>query len=162
MLRIGIRTAGAVVILLGLISSGWSAPKEMKTLQIGAAAPDFELPGVDGRTYRLADFAAAEVLAVVFTCNHCPTAQAYEERLVKLHADYKDRGVALVAISPNDAKAVRLDELGYTDVGDSLEDMKIRAKDAGFEFPYLYDGDNQKVSAAYGVLATPHVFIFDA
>ena len=162
MLRIGIRTAGAVVILLGLISSGWSAPKEMKTLQIGAAAPDFELPGVDGRTYRLADFAAAEVLAVVFTCNHCPTAQAYEERLVKLHADYKDRGVALVAISPNDAKAVRLDELGYTDVGDSLEDMKIRAKDAGFEFPYLYDGDNQKVSAAYGVLATPHVYVFDA
>jgi peroxiredoxin len=162
MLRIGIRACGSVVILLGLISSGWSAPKGMKTLQIGDPAPDFELPGVDGKTYRLADFAGAKVLAVVFTCNHCPTAQAYEERLVKLHADYKNRGVALVAISPNDAKAVRLDELGYTDVGDSLADMKVRAKDAGFKFPYLYDGETQKASAAYGVLATPHVFIFDA
>ena len=162
MLRIGIRTVGVVVILLGMISCGWSAPKGFKTLEIGAAAPDFELPGVDGRTYRLADFADAKVLAVVFTCNHCPTAQAYEERLVKLHADYKNRGVALVAVSPNDSKAVRLDELGYTDLGDSLEDMKIRARDAGFKFPYLYDGDNQKASAAYGVLATPHVFIFDA
>jgi len=162
MLRIGIRIGGVVVILLGLISCGWSAPKGMKTLDIGAPAPDFELPGVDGRTYRLADFADAKVLAVVFTCNHCPTAQAYEERLVKMHADYKDRGVALVAISPNDPKAVRLDELGYTDVGDSFEDMKVRAKDRAFMFPYLFDGENQKVSAAYGVLATPHVFIFDA
>ena len=162
MLQIGIRTVGVAVIILGLTACGWSAPKGMKTLQIGAPAPDFELPGVDGKTHRLADFADAKVLAVIFTCNHCPTAQAYEERLIKLHADYKDRGVALVAISPNDAKAVRLDELGYTDLGDSLEDMKIRAKDAGFKFPYLYDGDNQKVSAEYGVLATPHVYIFDA
>ncbi len=162
MLRTGIRAAGMLLLLLGLISSAQSAPKGMKTLQIGDPAPDFALPGVDGETYRLADFADAKVLAVVFTCNHCPTAQAYEERLVKLHVDYKDRGVALVAVSPNDPKAVRLDELGYTDVGDSLEDMKIRAKDRGFKFQYLYDGDDQKASAAYGVLATPHVFIFDA
>ena len=162
MLRVCVRTGGVAIILLGLVSSAWSAPKGMKTLEIGAKAPDFALPGVDGKTHRPADFADAKVLAVVFTCNHCPTAQAYEERLVKLHADYKDRGVALVAISPNDSKAVRLDELGYTDVGDSLEDMKIRAKDRDFKFPYLYDGDDQKVSAAYGVLATPHVFIFDA
>jgi peroxiredoxin len=131
-------------------------------MEIGAAAPDFELPGVDGKTYRLADFAAAKVLVVVFTCNHCPTAQAYEERLIQLHADYKDRGVALVAISPNDPLAVRLDELGYTDVSDSFDEMKIRAKDRGFAFPYLYDGEKQAVSAAFGVLATPHVFIFDA
>jgi peroxiredoxin len=131
-------------------------------LEIGAAAPDFELPGVDGKTYRLADFSGAKVLVVAFTCNHCPTAQAYDERLIKLHADYKDRGVALVAISPNDPLAVRLDELGYTDVSDSFEDMKIRAKDRGFAFPYLYDGEKQATSAAFGVLATPHVFIFDA
>jgi peroxiredoxin len=134
----------------------------MTTLDIGAAAPDFQLPGVDGKDYRLADFADAQVLVVIFTCNHCPTAQAYEDRIVQLHADYKDRGVALVAISPNDPQAVRLDELGYTDVSDSLEDMKIRAKDKGFKFPYLYDGESQKMSAAFGVLATPHVFIFDA
>ncbi|MEK6238883.1 MAG: redoxin domain-containing protein, partial [Planctomycetales bacterium] len=94
-------------------------------------------------------------------CNHCPTAQAYEDRVIKMHADYKDQGGALLAISPNNAEAVRLDELGYTDLGDSLEDMKIRAKDRGFKFPYLYDGETQKTSAAFGVLATPHVFIFD-
>jgi peroxiredoxin len=139
-----------------------AAPPAVANLHIGAAAPDLQLPGVDDKTYGLADFADAKVLVVVFTCNHCPTAQAYEDRLIQLHADYQDRGVAVVAISPNDPKAVRLDELGYTDVSDSLADMKIRAKDRGFKFPYLYDGEDQKVSAAYGVLATPHVFIFDA
>ena len=101
------------------------------------------------------------MLVVVFTCNHCPTAQAYEDRIKQLAADYKDKKVAVVAISPNDPQAVRLDELGYTDVGDSLEDMKLRAKDKEFNFPYLYDGDDQKVSQAYGPVATPHVFVFD-
>jgi peroxiredoxin len=151
----------AVVLCLSAHGFSFGAPPDLKTLEIGAMAPDFKLPGVDGRAYTLADFADAKVLAVVFTCNHCPTAQAYEDRLIKMHSDYKDRGVALVAISPNDAEAVRLDELGYTDLGDSLEDMKVRAKDRKFTFPYLYDGETQKASAAYGVLATPHVFIFD-
>ncbi len=131
------------------------------SLPIGSPAPDFALPGVDDRVYRLNDFDDAEVLVVIFTCNHCPTAQAYESRIQQLHDDYKDRGVALVAISPNDPLAVRLDELGYTDVGDSFEDMKIRAKNQGFTFPYLYDGETQSVSRAFGVLATPHVYIFD-
>jgi thiol-disulfide isomerase/thioredoxin len=130
-------------------------------LEIGQPAPRFALPGVDGKTWRLEDFADADVLVVVFTCNHCPTAQAYEERIQRLAADYQDQGVALVAISPNDPAALRLDELGYTDVSDSLADMKIRAKDRCFRFPYLYDGDRQEVSRAYGPLATPHVFIFD-
>jgi peroxiredoxin len=135
--------------------------EEVQTLPIGSSAPDFELPGVDYKTYRLADFARAKVLVVVFTCNHCPTAQAYEQRIIDLDRDYRDRGVAFVAISPNDPLAVRLDELGYTDVGDSLADMKLRAKDAGFEFPYLYDGETQSVARAYGAKVTPHVFIFD-
>jgi peroxiredoxin len=138
-----------------------AAPQEIKTLEIGAQAPDFALPGVDGKVHRLAEYGQAKVLVIVFTCNHCPTAQAYEERLKKLAADYKDKGVALVAISPNDPLAVRLDELGYTDVGDSLADMKIRAKDKQFNFPYLYDGDTQGVSKAYGPVSTPHVFVFD-
>ena len=153
---------GVVIVWLAAVAAAWGAPKEVKTLEIGAPAPGFELPGVDGKTHRLGDVAGAKVLVVVFTCNHCPTAQAYEERLVKLHADTKDRGVAVVAISPNDPQALRLDELGYTDVGDGLEDMKVRAKERGFTFPYLYDGEKQETSAAYGVLATPHVFIFDA
>ena len=136
-------------------------PPGLKTLPIGAAAPDFKLPGVDGRDYSLKDFADARLLVILFTCNHCPTAQAYEDRIIRLHADYKDKGVALVAISPNDPRAVRLDELGYTDLSDSLEEMKLRAKHRQFPFPYLYDGETQKTSLAYGVLATPQVFVFD-
>ena len=135
--------------------------EEIKTLGIGAKAPDFALPGVDGKAHRLADYAGAKVLVIVFTTNHCPTAQAYEDRLIQLTADYKDKGVAVVAISPNDPKAVRLDELGYSDLNDSFEEMKIRAKHKEFNFPYLYDGETQKVSKAYGPVATPHVFVFD-
>ena len=116
---------------------------------------------MDGRDYALQDFAAARVLVVIFTCNHCPTAQAYEDRIIKLHADYKDKGVAVVAIMPNDPKSVRLDELGWTDLSDSFEEMKIRARDRQFNFPYLYDGDTESVARAYGPVATPHVFIFD-
>ncbi len=141
------------------VSSAWAA--DVTPLAIGASAPDFDLPGVDDQNHQLSDYADAKVLVVIFTCNHCPTAQAYEPRIIKLHDDFKDRQVAVVAISPNDALAVRLDELGYTDLGDSLEDMKLRAKEKNFLFPYLYDGEKQQVSQAYGVLATPHVFIFD-
>lgn len=152
------------VFMLSVLSCLTAYPAlalDVKPLPIGASAPDFELPGVDDRSYTLADFGDAKILVIVFTCNHCPTAQAYEERIKKLHADYKDRGVALVAISPNAAEAVRLDELGYTDLGDSLEAMKAGAKLRGFEFPYLYDGQRQQVAQAYGPQATPHVFIFD-
>jgi peroxiredoxin len=131
------------------------------SLAIGSAAPDFDLPGVDGRSHSLKEFAAAKFLVLVFTANHCPTAQAYEERIQKLHDDYAGKGVALVAISPNDPKAIRLDELGYTDLSDTLDEMKIRAKERGFTFPYLYDGETQSVSRLYGPQATPHVFIFD-
>ncbi len=136
--------------------------RDVVPLKIGASAPDFNLPGVDGKSHSLKDFEDAKILMIVFTCNHCPTAQAYEQRLIDLHRDYKSKGVAIVAISPNDDLAVRLDELGYTDLGDSLEDMKQRSKDRGFEFAYLYDGETQAVSTQYGVLATPHVYIFDA
>ena len=150
----------AVISLLPALD-GLAAQPPMSTLEIGQEAPDFELPGVDGKTYRLADFRDVEILAVVFTCNHCPTAQAYEDRLMELHQDYEDRGVALVAITPNDPLAVRLDELGYSDLNDTLEETRIRAEHRGFRFPYLYDGDTQEVSAAFGALVTPHVFIFD-
>ena len=136
-------------------------PTGFTTLQIGDAAPEFDLPGIDDKNHQLSEYADAEVLMVLFTCNHCPTAQAYEKRINQLYADYHKKGLALVAISPNDPTAIRLDELGYTDLGDSLADMKVRAKEAGYKYPYLYDGENQKVSLAYGVLATPHVFIFD-
>lgn len=159
------RSLVLLVLVCGIATSSGRAladPPGLKTLAIGAAAPDFDLPGVDGKNHALKDFADKRLLLVVFTCNHCPTAQAYEQRILKLHADYRDKGVALVAISPNDAAAVRLDELGYTDVGDSFEDMKLRAKERQFTFPYLYDGETQKASFAYGALATPQVFLFDS
>src|SRR5262245_15544250 len=135
---------GVVSILQTTAGAAAADPPGLKVLPIGAPAPDFRLPGVDGRDYSLRDFAAARALVVVFTCNHCPTAQAYEDRLIRLHADYQDKGVAVVAISPNDPRAVRLDELGYTDLGDSFDDMKLRAKERKFPFPYLYDGEQKK------------------
>jgi peroxiredoxin len=149
------------LVLLAATSLGYADPPDLRPLLIGAQAPDFALPGVDGKTYSLKDFAPARILAVIFTCNHCPTAQAYEDRIIRLARDYRDKGVAVVAINPNDPKAVRLDELGYTDLSDSFAEMKIRARDRQFPFPYLYDGDSQKTARAYGVLATPHVFLFD-
>src|ERR1041384_7060097 len=115
------------------------APK-YPPLAIGSSAPDFKLPGVDGKKWQLKDFSKAKILAVIFTCNHCPTAQAYEERIKQLVIDYKPRGVAFVAINPNSSVGVRLDEFGYTDVDDSLDSIKIRAKQRGFNFPYLDDG----------------------
>ncbi|WP_080056672.1 redoxin domain-containing protein [Spirosoma aerolatum] len=132
------------------------------TLEIGASAPDFNLPGVDGKLYTLKSFATAKVLVIVFTCNHCPTAQAYEDRLKALTADYKGKGVAVVAISPNYPAAVSLDEMGYTDMGDSFAEMKLRSKDKKYNFPYLFDGETEKISRQYGPVATPHAFVFDA
>lgn len=148
----------ATLVLLG--SFGHPAD-EHPTLAIGASAPDFSLPGVDGKTYTLSDFRAARVLVIVFTCNHCPTAQAYEDRIIQLTRDYKDKGVAVVAIMPNDPHSIRLDELGYTDMGDSRDEMKRRAAEKHFNFPYLYDGATEAASKKYGPVATPHVFIFD-
>jgi thiol-disulfide isomerase/thioredoxin len=101
------------------------------------------------------------VLVVVFTCNHCPIAQMYEQRIQQLAADYRSKGVAVVAIQPNDPKAIRIDELDSSDVSDSLPEMKIRVEYKHLTYPYLYDGDTQQVARAYGPQATPHVFIFD-
>jgi len=131
------------------------------TLALGSPAPDFSLPGIDGKTHTLSEYAGSKVLVVVFTCNHCPTAQLYEPRIKKLADDYRGKDVKLVAIQPNNPDAIRLDELGYTDVSDSLDEMKIRAAYRHFNFPYLYDGDKQETARAYGPKATPHVFIFD-
>ncbi len=131
------------------------------SLPIGSPAPPFSLPGTDGKTYSLASFEKSDILVIVFTCNHCPTAQAYEDRIIQLTKDYSSKNVAVIAIMPNDPSSINLDELGYTDMGDSFEEMKLRAKEKKFNFPYLYDGENEKVSLAYGPIATPHVFIFD-
>lgn len=155
------KTLPLTALLCCLAASLPGAEALHPTLPLGASAPDFQLPGVDGQMWSLASFKESTILAVVFTCNHCPTAQAYEERLKSLTADYRARGVAVVAINPNSPEAVRLDELGYTDLDDTLESMKQRAAERSFNFPYLDDGPAQEVARAYGPVATPHVFIFD-
>lgn len=111
--------------------------------------------------YGLASFSTAKILVIIFTCNHCPTAQAYEERIKQLVTDYQSKGVQVVAINPNTPSSVRLDELGYSEYGDSYEEMRLRARDKVYNFPYLYDGETESTSKKYGPVATPHVFIFD-
>jgi peroxiredoxin len=147
-------------ILLTLSLALW-AQQSHPILALGSAAPDFNLSGVDGKTHTLADYASSPVLVVVFACNHCPISQMYEKRITQLAVDYQNRGVAVVAIQPNDPTAIRIDELDSSDISDSLDEMKIRAQYKHLTYPYLYDGETQSVARAYGPQATPHVFIFD-
>ena len=130
------------------------------TLPIGSKAPDFDLPGIDGKNYTLKSFEDAKVLVIAFICNHCPTSQAYEERLIKLTSDYASRGVSLVAINSNNPGSLRYDELGWSDVGDSFDDMKQGSGNALpiFLFVRWRTADS---SEQYGPVATPHLFIFD-
>ncbi len=161
---IGVMDRACLTALASLtaVASLCAADFQPTTLSLSSEARDFNLPGVDGRTYALKDFADAKILVLIFTCNHCPTAQYYEERLKQLATDYRAKGVAIAAIMPNDPKSVRLDELGWTDLSDSFEEMKIRARDRHFNFPYLYDGETEEVARAYGPVATPHAFVFDS
>ncbi len=136
-------------------------PHDIRALGIGDPAPDFALPGVDGRTWRLADFAGTDVLMVLFTSNHCPTSHGIEGRLTKLRESLRGRSVSIVAINPNHPDGLSVNELGYGEYGDSFEEMRPYAAKLGWDFPYLYDGEKQMTARAYGCLATPHVFIFD-
>ena len=149
----------SVALMLAL---GAPAQQAHPILAIGSPAPNFELPGVDGAVHKLSDYSASPVLVVVFICNHCPIAQMYEQRVTQLAADYKDRGVSVVAIQPNDPAAIRIDELDSSDISDSLDEMKIRAEYKHLTYPYLYDGETQSVTNAYGPQATPHAFVFDS
>jgi thiol-disulfide isomerase/thioredoxin len=139
-------------------------PPDARKLALGDAAPDFHLKGIDGKFYSLADFPAskAPVLMVVFLSNHCPYSHAAERRLIPLAKEFADKGLAVVSINPNSPEGVAVTELGYSKYNDSLEEMVLYAKEQGFPFPYLYDGATQEIAKAYGCLATPHVFLFDA
>jgi thiol-disulfide isomerase/thioredoxin len=149
------------VLICSLGRLAVAAETHVPTLPTGSQMPVFELPGIDGKIHKSTEWATSKVLVIVFTCDHCPTAQLYEGRIKALAHDYAPKGVELVAIQPNNPKAIRLDELGYTDVSDSFKDMKIRAALRHFNFPYLYDGDTQTVARAFGPAATPHIFVFD-
>jgi peroxiredoxin len=122
------------------------------TLEIGQSAPDLDLPGVDGKRYSLASFADAQVLVVVFSCNHCPYVVGSEDRMNALHADYATRGVEMIAINSNETE---------NHPADSMEHMVQRARDKGFRFPYVRD-ESQDVARAYGALRTPHFYVFDS
>ncbi len=143
----------------GAVSGG--LPPDARKLALGEAAPDFNLLGIDGKHHRLADYRAAKLLMVVFLSNHCPYSHAAETRLIPLAREFKAKGLDVVAINPNSPDGIRIDELGYSKYNDSYEEMKLYARDMGFPFPYLYDGDHQVAAKAYGCLATPHVFLFD-
>lgn len=138
-----------------------SSKQEPKTLAIDQMAPDFNLKGTDNKYYTLDSFKKAKVLVIIFTANHCPTAQAYEDRIISLTNLYKPKGVEFVLISSNDNNAVNLSELGYTELDDTFEAMIIRYKDKKYNLPYLYDGEDQKTALAYGPVVTPHTFVFD-
>jgi peroxiredoxin len=156
-----------LLVLLTSLSIGWSAdlvnghPPDIRTLTIGDAAPDFDLPGISGRNHRLAEYTGGQVLVVLFTSNHCPTSHSIERRLQRFWETYQPKGVKLVAINPNHPDGLSRDELGYGEFGDSFAEMKPYAEKNRWTFDYLYDGDTQQVARAYGCLATPHVFIFD-
>ncbi len=126
------------------------ANSEMFKFQIGAPAIDFDLPGTDGRNYMMRYYLNKDLFVVIFTCNHCPYAQAYEQRLIRLAKQFSAKA-AFFAINSNDAAAFPQD---------SFENMKLRAVEKGFPYPYLRD-ENQNVAKAYGALVTPHVFVFD-
>jgi peroxiredoxin len=129
---------------------------EVETIDIGESAPDFELPGVDGQTHTLSEY-DGEALVVVFTCNHCPTAKAYQDRIKAVQSDYDDADV--VAISSNNP--IDAYSGGHESPSeDSFEHMKARAEIESFNFPYLRD-ESQEVALAYGAQCTPHAFVFN-
>lgn len=154
---------GFILVCLSLSSVSFAAdfPPGFQRLATGDQAPNFSLPGIDGRAWGLSDFKDAEVLLVYFTSNHCPVCHAQDPRLLTLLKELSGKSLSVVAINPNSGDGLRPDELGYSKYDDSFEHMKLYAKDEGFTFPYLYDGETQAVAKKFGCLATPHVFVFD-
>ncbi len=126
---------------------------EKNEMKHGTEAPDFRnLPGVDGKSYALADFKDKKALVIFFSCNHCPYVQAYEDRIMDLQREFGPRGAQFIAINSND-------DAGYPD--DSFDNMVKRARDRKFNFVYLRD-DTQTVAKTYHASHTPHIFVFNA
>lgn len=146
-------TPTAILLVAGMTALVWAIPlpaaKFNKVLDIGKPAPAWkELLGVDDKRHSLGDIKEAKLVVVVFACNHCPVVKAYERRLIRFVDDYRDKGVEFVAISVSRQPA------------DQLPQMKVRASDSGFNFPYLID-PTQKIAKDYGATVTPHVFVLD-
>ncbi|HEY3250939.1 MAG TPA: thioredoxin family protein [Ignavibacteria bacterium] len=126
-------------------------PVSPEELKIGSNAISFNLPGVDGKNYKLEDYKDKKVLCIIFMCNHCPYVIAVQQRINQIARDYSNKSFALVGINPNDPEA-------YPE--DSFENMKLRAKEQGFAFPYLWD-QTQETAKAYDAVCTPDIYLFD-
>ncbi len=147
---------------ISLLSLQCAAQEIPTVLPIGTDLPTFSLPGIDGKNHTPETYADAEILCIIFTCNHCPDSVAAAARCEDLHQNYKSQGVAIIAVNANNPASLRPDELGYSPFNDSFEEMTPFAKSFGWTFPYLYDGETQGFATACGAQSTPHVFIFDA
>lgn len=145
------KTLSSILVLLAVFLATAFVSDVPTPYKIGDKATDFKLKSVDGKMYSMADYKTAKGFIIVFTCNHCPFAVKYEERINALAKKYKPQGYVLLAINPNDP-AVQPE--------DSFDLMKVRAKEKGFAFPYLFD-EGQKIYPQYGATKTPHVFLLD-
>ena len=137
-----------LILILGLLSFS-SSPKSDSGYNVGDEATDFKLKNVDGKMVSLADYPSAKGFIVIFTCNHCPYAKKYEDRIIALDKTYKSKGYPVIAINPNNPAV---------EPQDSFDEMVTRAKEKKFTFPYLFD-DGQKIFPVYGATRTPHVFV---
>lgn len=140
-----------VFIVFAIILSCWAGLFAQQGYGVGDVATDFRLKNVDGRMVSLSDYPDAKGYIVIFTCNHCPYAIAYEDRIIELNNEYAPKGYPVIAINPNDPVA---------QPADSYEKMQERAKEKGFTFPYLFD-EGQKIYPQYGATRTPHVFLLE-
>lgn len=138
------------VIVISLITA-FTVNSDKEGYKVGDVATDFRLENVDGRMVSLSDYDEAKGFIVIFTCNHCPYSVANEDRIIALDRMYKPKGYPVIAINPNDPAA---------QPEDSFEKMRVRAKEKGFTFPYLFD-EGQKIYPQYGATKTPHVFVLE-
>ncbi|QLE01671.1 thioredoxin family protein [Galbibacter sp. BG1] len=142
----------AILALLVFTTSSFTTPNKLDDgYSVGDKATDFELKNVDGTTVSLADYKDAKGFLVIFTCNSCPYANAYEDRILSLNDKYESKGVPVIAINPNNPKI---------QPKDSFENMKKRAAEKQYTFPYLFD-EKQEVFPAYGAKRTPHCFLLE-
>ncbi len=137
------------------------AEQEVQILSLGDDMPSFNLIDATNQNWFSSKNLEGNPSVIIFMSNHCPISQGYEERMQKLASDYADKGVQVVAISPNSPLAISSEDLEYSDVGDTYDEMVIRARDRDFSFPYLYDGDDHQVSIQFGPKVLPHAFLFD-
>ncbi len=139
------------VFLVAITSAAFTFVNAEKGYEIGSIATDFTLKNIDNQTVSLRDMKDAKGYIVIFTCNHCPYAVAYEDRIIALDKKYKKLGYPVIAINPNNPEKQK---------EDSFEKMQVRAKEKGFTFPYLFD-EGQKIYPQYGATKTPHVYVLE-